>query len=218
MLLSDLHLDNRFLPRAALGEIVDAVNAVRGVSAVLMPGDFVGHDLRPLEWCGAEFVRFEAPTFATLGNHDAMFDGGAPIRAALERSGVRVLVNEAVALDAGIWIGGLDETAFGRPDAPAMERHLPTGAPCVVLGHQPLLATSHEQVLHVAGHTHHGQIRLPGLSWRYLPPHSQPYPEGLYEVPRCDGSVRWVYTTAGIGSTTLPLRVGCPPEIVVIDT
>ena len=72
-------------------------------------------------------------------------------------------------------------------------------------------------MLHVAGHTHHGQVRVPGFPPLVLPACSRPYVAGLYEVATRAGSRRWVYTSAGIGSTTLPLRIGAPPEIVVLN-
>lgn len=219
VIAADLHADDDLFPAWAVAAVVDAIEAVPAVDAVLMPGDFVGHDPRAIEWCAAELGRISAPTFASLGNHDLEADD-CSVRAALEAVGITVLVNEAVSLVGDVWIGGLDSLSWGDPDVRAMERMVPGGdaVRCVVLGHEPALATRHHQRLHVAGHTHNGQVRLPGLPPLVLPSYSRPYVEGLHRIaPRGRTGERWAYTTAGIGSTTLPLRIGAPPEIVVLD-
>jgi len=217
VLVSDLHADAWSMPAEAIRDVVLEVNRVPGVSAVLLPGDFVGHELEAIHWCAEELARITAPTFASLGNHDLVFDDHT-VRETLACHGHTVLVNQSAPLDGTLWVAGLDSAVFGRPDPAGMLETVPLGAPCVVLGHEPWLATLHRQPLHLAGHTHHGQIRLRPLPLRYLPAYSQPYPEGTYEVPLPGGGSRWVHTGAGVGSTTLPLRIGAPPEIVVIDT
>ena len=102
-----------------------------------------------------------------------------------------------------------------------------------MLGHEPHLATLHEHALHLAGHTHCGQVRSPVIGdWTsrlHMPKYSEPYPCRLYELAveadaiepathRTSGDRRWVYTTAGVGYSTVDFRLFCPPEIVVIDT
>jgi predicted MPP superfamily phosphohydrolase len=215
-LVADLHADPRFMDRAQVARVVDAIEGVGNVDAVCMPGDFVGHDGSAVDWAAPELARITAPVFASLGNHDHDSDvDTARVVAALERNGIVVLTNAAVAFG-NAWIAGIDSMR-GAPDVDAALRDVPAGAGCIVLGHEPALALRHDQVLHLAGHTHHGQVRIPFLPPLYLPSHSKPYPCGLYEVARADGSLRWVYTTAGVGSTTLPVRIGAPPEIVVIE-
>jgi predicted MPP superfamily phosphohydrolase len=61
----------------------------------------------------------------------------------------------------------------------------------------------------------------------HMPRYSEPYACRLYEVPvEAAGDVRprgarsdrrWVYTTSGIGFSTVDTRLLCPPELVVID-
>jgi predicted MPP superfamily phosphohydrolase len=214
VLVSDIHADSGAMARERIREIVSDVNRIGRVAAVLMPGDFVGHQRDAIDWCAAELSRLHAPAFASLGNHDLIL-GRERVIDALTTAGITMLVNRAVEIETGVWIGGLDSTR-GEPDAARMSAVVPAEARCVVLGHEPALAPMHEQVLHVAGHTHHGQIRLRGGRPLVLPSHSRPYPAGLYEVTDA-GPRRWVYTTAGVGCTTVPIRMGAPPEIVVID-
>ena len=167
VIVSDLHADAHLLPATAVRAVVDAVNRVPHVDAVLLPGDFVGHDPAAMTFCAAELARLAAPAFASLGNHDLEADNWV-VRAALEQVGIVVLVNDAIELRAAtgvdesgaggaaaVWIGGLDSLVHGDPDVAAMLRALPTThqstssspnqtAQCVVLGHEPTLATRHE--------------------------------------------------------------------------
>lgn len=216
MLVADFHADAHFMPPARARQVVELVNSVDDVDMIAMPGDFIGHDVNAIDGLAAELARLDAPAFASLGNHDH-YEGAGRVTAALEGAGIDVLTDQAVPFgDHGIWIIGLDSCEAGVA-APGLVRSLvPGDARCVVLGHEPFLATRHQEALHLAGHTHHGQVRIPGIPLRYLPRYSRPYPEGLARVDAPSGG-RFVYTTAGVGSTTLPIRIGAPPEIVVID-
>lgn len=221
VLAADVHADRRSMPRERIAAIVDMIAAVEDVDLVAMPGDFVGHELAMVDEVAVELSRLRVPVFATLGNHDH-YEGPSHVTAALRAAGITVLTGEACQLDPArhpdVWIVGLDSLEAGRAERGLADRLVPAGARAIVLGHEPWLATRHHQVLHLAGHTHHGQVRVPGVPVRYLPRYSRPYPEGLAVVGGRAGSERrYVYTTAGLGSTTVPLRVGAPPEIVVLD-
>jgi predicted MPP superfamily phosphohydrolase len=219
VLVADFHADSAFMPPERIGTIVSRINAVEGVDMVAIPGDFVGHSVDVIDAAADELGRLEAPAFATLGNHDH-YGGADRVTAALSSAGITVLTNKAIELDSvaqpGVWVAGIDSCEAGLPDRRLVASLVPPMARCVVLGHEPFLATLHDQVLHLAGHTHHGQVRIPKVPIRYLPKYSRPYPEGL-AVIEDGGPRRFVYTTAGVGSTTLPIRIGAPPEIVVID-
>ena len=225
-LIADIHADLEFMPARAVERIVDLAGEHGPFDAVLVPGDFAGHDPAALAGPARALGRFEAPVFFTNGNHDHMLGAGR-VALALRNNGVTVLDNEAVPLEdspGAPWIAGIDSMA-GNPDPDRALAEIPAAAPVVVVGHEPKLATMHDEVLHVAGHTHHGQVRVPGAPPILRPRHSQPYPAGLYMEetgerirPGSTHRTRWIYTTAGVGTTTFPLRVSCPPEIVVIDT
>ena len=66
-------------------------------------------------------------------------------------------------------------------------------------------------MLQLSGHSHGGQVRVPGLGAPVLPYGARKYPKGLYRV----GSLQ-LYTNPGIGVINLPLRLFCPPEITVL--
>lgn len=216
VLASDLHARDDWFPPSCVSGVVRRINDIDDVDAVLLPGDFVGdHELEAIDWAAPLLAQIEPPTFATLGNHDHWLDGPY-IERTLEEHGIRVLTNESQRLD-GWHLAGIDSCWGGRPDVATALAAVPRDEPAVVMGHEPHLATMHDRFLHVAGHTHHGQVRPPlvaGIATpRYYPRYSQPYPRGLYA--RDDGT--YVYTTAGVGYSVVSWRLNCPPEIVVID-
>ncbi|MCW2950095.1 MAG: phosphohydrolase [Thermoleophilia bacterium] len=247
LLVSDIHAREDWFPRACVAKLVDEMNAVEGVDLIAMVGDFTGNDPSSIESSADEYQRLRAPVVATLGNHDHWAEP-QHATAALERVGVTVLSNRAlpvreivdgyerdhhiVGIDS-CWPGRRGERTHGGADVGAAMRDVPDDAEALVLGHEPHLATLHEHALHLAGHTHCGQVRSPILGdWTsrlHMPRFSEPYPCRLYELGvepcstalanhRTMGRRRWVYTTAGVGYSTVDFRLFCPPEIVVIDT
>lgn len=241
---SDLHARADWFPRPLVARVVDEINAIEDVDVVALLGDFVGNDLGAIDWSCEEYARIQAPVAGVLGNHDHWLDA-AYVEQALVDAGVRMLTNRAMSLadllpghEGGTWIAGIDSCWTQRgstgpgADPDAAFANVPADTDVVVLGHEPWLATMHEHVLHLAGHTHCGQIRTPIFGdWTarmHMPRYSEPYPCRLYEVPvdthaqlpathRTTRDTRWVYTTAGVGFSTVDVRAFCPPELVVID-
>jgi uncharacterized protein len=241
---SDLHARDDWFPRQHVAHVVDVINEIEGADLVTLLGDFVGDDVSAIHWSAEEYARIATPTAAVLGNHDHWTDA-ALVQHTLEDAGVEVLTNRAIAASqlvqsarADVWLAGIDScwvrrgtTGQGANPAAAFA-DVPQDADVVVLGHEPWLATMHEHVLHLAGHTHCGQVRTPLLgNWTarlHMPRYSAPYPCWLHEVeleqdPELPAShrgrhpSRFVYTTAGVGYSTVDLRMFCPPEIVVLD-
>jgi uncharacterized protein len=215
-LVSDLHARDDWFPVGHVRSVVERVNELEDIDAVLLLGDFVGDDVTAIDWAAPELARIVAPTYAVLGNHDHWTD---PERIAreLERAGVDMLTNRSVELGAhDLWLAGIDSCWGGDPDPERAFAEVPAGVDTVVLGHEPHLATLHDRYLHVAGHTHHGQVRTPlfgeFVARRNYVRFSQPYPRGLY----ARGEHSFVYTTGGVGYSTVSFRVSCPPEIVVL--
>lgn len=152
---------------------------------------------------------------AVLGNHDVRV-GREPVMAALSRAGFRVLLNEAVPVDGGLWVAGVDDPAEGKPDFEAALRDVPREAPLVLLAHGPQVlsaAVANGIPLVLCGHTHGGQIRLPGLGAVYTAHRlGRRLDAGWFE----HGPTR-LYICRGIGTVHLPLRFFCLPEVAVFD-
>jgi len=187
---------------------------------LLLGGDFVTLVPSEIDWLARELAAIPAPFghFAVLGNHDWWSDGPYIVRA-LEAAGIRVLTNRSVQLDAPfqhVWICGLDDHGLGRPDAAAALTD--AEGVRIVLMHAPsgLLDLGEERFdLALCGHTHGGQLALPG-GVPLIVPHgrlSRRYARGRFSI----GESRTLVVSVGVGCVVLPLRLFADPEIVVCD-
>lgn len=212
--LSDLHLEN-------MPELVDSVGehiARLKADIVVFTGDYeIGVD------SGAErFAELIHPVladvprdrmFGVLGNHDSLH-AVEP----LERAGIRMLLNEHVTVQHGaaeLHLVGVDDPhAFYTENANQALTAAPDGFR-ILLAHTPDLASAAAAAgfhLYLTGHTHGGQICLPG---------GRPVLTAL-DTHRHLASGRWRietmqgYTNRGIGTAAFPLRINCPPEIALL--
>jgi uncharacterized protein len=217
VLLADLHL-YPFTTTDLIWRTVEISNALKP-DLVLLGGDFV---------CGFAEAAFElAPIlerldakhglFAVLGNHDH-YQGARIVSDGLRSASIRVLMNEGVRLtvgDSSIFLAGIDSVSAGRPNPRAAFSTRKNEAVNLALVHEPdyinQLSRLFQVDLQLSGHTHGGQIRIPGLDAIILPPWGKTYVEGLYRV----GSSQ-VYTSRGIGMVGVPFRFNCPPEVTEI--
>jgi predicted MPP superfamily phosphohydrolase len=214
--ISDLHAGHT-TGRSKIRRYVDTVNALRP-SLVAVTGDMFHSGAVSAWMCAAELSRLEAPLgiYAVLGNHERRVPpevGETPFR----RAGLTVLANAAHHIPvgtAGLWIIGVDDVVMRRSDLQRALKGVPESACKILLVHEPDLADRAAQYpidLQLSGHTHGGQIRLPGLGALLLPVMGRKYPMGLYRV---DGM--WVYTNRGLGVNRPALRFNCRPEITLL--
>lgn len=211
--LTDLHLD---LVGGLASRAADLVARTPHDLAVIT-GDFADHPAGYFHDCLDDIRLVSAAlgpgALAALGNHDII-----EIVPHLEQAGLRVLLNENVAVERGgekLWIAGIDDPHFyGTHDLEAARRGIPQGACAILLSHSP---TTYDEARHygfnfmLSGHTHGGQICLPGGF-------------ALIRNGRCP-SAQFVgawnhhglhgYTARGTGSCGVPARFNCPPEITV---
>jgi len=212
--LSDLHLDAAAdIPDA----LIDALQKAGPYDACVLTGDYrvktFGPYRRSMEGLAKVYAQLNGPVYAILGNHDT-------IRMAppMEDLGIRLLLNEAVPLEregAAIWLAGIDDPHYYRAEnlEKATDR-IPEGAVSILLSHSP------EMYRHAAyagfdamlnGHTHGGQICLPGGVPVIL----------NANAPRafCNGPWRYHglhgYTSVGAGVCIVDVRLNCPPEITL---
>lgn len=220
LLFSDTHYGPPDMPAARLEAIVDQANALKP-DLILLAGDYNGGKLitlpgKPhLEPAVTPFARLKAPlgVFAVMGNHDTM--KWTPL--VLSRQGSpRLLVDEAV--DIGpLVLAGINSVQHGADLAGTLARIPPGTKPILVLRHEgDWMAYASPPpgrgVLALAGHTHGGQILFPLLgSPGELLLGGTPCRRGLC---RLNG---WpLYVTSGVGTSWLPLRIGVPPEMVLL--
>ena len=211
--ISDLHAD------MSTGAIAAAVMALDGLDYDLcvLTGDFRGPtfgDIAPAMAGTRQLVQaLRSPVLAVLGNHDSV-----RMTPALEAMGVQVLMNEATSFEhngARLHVAGIDDAHFYRADNIEKAAELvPHDEFSILLSHTPEV---YRQVAHadfdvmLAGHTHGGQICLPGgfpltLSAR-LP---RRYGAGAWRHGTMQG-----YTSRGLGCSIVAARFNCPPEITL---
>jgi predicted MPP superfamily phosphohydrolase len=216
ILLSDMHVGGVTMDTGRLVRIVAQVKALKP-DLVLIAGDFasghdpakVGHLVESLAPLSA--LRPRLGVVATLGNHDE-WTNPALIRHALERAGVTVIDNEAVQRGPLV-IGGAGDAYTRHQDMPKLAAAMRglAGARLVVT-HSPDIAPllPKEVALLLAGHTHCGQIVLP----LYGPVAQVAAPR--YRCGVIHESGRTIVVTAGLGTSTVPMRFGAPPDLWVL--
>ena len=157
-------------------------------------------------------LRDVAPVVGVLGNHDWTHDGEA-VRAAFDAAGLPVLEEQALqVLDGRLWVAGVGDLWTRAPSVPDALAQVPVGAPTVLLTHNPdvVLDVPAWVPLVVAGHTHGGQIALLGRPLhRISRVHGNRWSRGWYAAER-------LFVSAGIGSSTLPLRTVVPEVPVLV--
>jgi uncharacterized protein len=183
----------------------------------ILTGDYRGKTYGPYEATLAGMAKIRAalkePVYGVLGNHDTIC-----LVPGLEDMGIKVLLNECEEIErAGsrIYLAGIDDAHFYRVDnIEKAAAAMPQDQFAILLSHTP---ETYRQASHagfdllLAGHTHGGQICLPGGTPIIL--------ESV--LPRSMGRGPWKYrgmagyTSVGAGSCGVPVRFNCPPEITL---
>jgi predicted MPP superfamily phosphohydrolase len=222
--ISDLHLEE-YTEDYFLKRVIHQVNEL-DPDLVLVTGDFISRGPLPISTsfsaagrCGELLRGIRCPNrFGILGNHDVAV-GARVIRGHMEANGLPILVNQWAKVVRGeqhIFLAGLDDCFEGKPD---LDLAIPSNpdAPVILMAHEPdysLVVAAHDRGPLVdfilSGHTHGGQIRIPGLDPLALPPMGQIYPEGHYLVGDSQ-----LYVNRGVGTVGVPFRLNCPPELTL---
>lgn len=216
LLMTDLHIDAN---DALVEKIVNALDSA-AYDICILGGDYTfsyasknAIDHSNLETI-AKYLASRSPVFGVLGNHDT-YDVGE----LLEKIGVKMLVNDSTSIDRDgekIYISGLDDCHyFGADDIKLADESIEQGAFKIMVSHSPETykqAADAGFALYLAGHTHAGQVCLPGqkvivrgasVPTRIL--------NGLWHHGKMTG-----YTSRGVGTSGIPVRFFCPPQIPLI--
>jgi len=211
--ISDMHVE---MSEAAMEHLIKIVHGM-SYDLCVLTGDYRAKTFGPFDAAlrGVEKVRayLRPPIFGVLGNHDTV-----QMVPALEAMGIRMLLNECEVLARGgerIHLAGIDDAHFYRVDnIEKAASQIPSDEFSILLSHTPEI---YRQAAHanfnlmLCGHTHGGQLCLPGS-----------IPIKLEAVlPRRMGAGVWEYgdmigyTSRGAGSSVVPVRLNCPPEITL---
>ena len=183
----------------------------------VLTGDYRALTFGPIERSMAGMrslcAELKSPIYAVLGNHDSI-----RMVPELEDMGVTVLLNESVPIERGdevIYLAGIDDAHYYRVDnIEKAADAIPLEATSILLSHTPeiYLQAAHAGFdAFLCGHTHGGQICLPGG-----------FPLTLdASCPRQMGSGSWMhngmqgYTSVGTGTSIVEVRLNCRPEITL---
>lgn len=231
--IADIHACEPWMPARRIAAIVARTNALKPDITVLLgdyiTGPFPSEPLAPEVWGGA-LAKLEAPlgVYAILGNHD-WWDDVEGTRRALSDNGIRVMENDATTIrraDGGdFWLAGLgDQLAHrlgrGRYEGVhdvegTLAKIGDDGAPAILLAHEPDIfsAVPGRFSLTLSGHTHGGQVSLPVLGRPVMPSGAS----GRYAYGHYTAGDRHLVVSGGLGCSSLPVRLGVPPEIVMIE-
>ncbi len=212
--LTDMHL-RPYTQLEHIERAVEKTNALKP-DLVVLTGDYVWHDEEDILDLVPALAKLNARhgIFAVMGNHDIKTDP-ILIEETFRKHGIPVLRNQGLDIQQGngvMHLAGIDDGWLGQPDIQTTLAGLRGDKPVLLLAHEPDMldwyADDTRISLQLSGHTHGGQVQLkPGKP--FIRPHlGRKYVQGLYRV-----NESWVYTSRGIGSTGLPIRRNCAPEI-----
>jgi predicted MPP superfamily phosphohydrolase len=211
--LSDIHAD---IHPPAVHAMVEAVRDLE-YDACVLTGDYRAQTHGPveaaIEWMRVLVNGLSQPVYGVFGNHDSI-----TMLPALEEMGVRMLVNEHIAIEREgdpLYLAGVDDPHYFRVDnIEKAVQGIPSGAVTVLLSHTPEIYRNAAHAgfdLLLCGHTHGGQICLPGGIPITLDA----------RCPRYMGAGPWRYngmqgyTSAGTGTSIVNVRLNCPPEVTL---
>jgi predicted MPP superfamily phosphohydrolase len=221
--LSDFHTGSHAYDVARLRGIIADAAAYRP-DLVLYGGDFVNMQLFgggrvPPSTIAIVLGELRAPlgAFAVLGNHDYTY-GEHEVLAALRAADIVPLDDERHQLSfegAPIDLIGVPDFHVKRPRAKALLASLSVSRPTIVLAHDPASFKDLAKGPHImlAGHTHGGQICVPGIG----PVVNMSRAPLRHTFGLIQEDSRQMYVTSGIGTSGVPIRIGVPPEIVLLE-
>jgi predicted MPP superfamily phosphohydrolase len=213
--LSDIH-HSPFTSLEHIARTVKIANRLKP-DLVILTGDYVSHETKYIAPMAKVLgnLKSEFGTFACLGNHDYWTDAGL-VTHFLRGEGIKVLINEGLrfaARGAAFWIAAVDDHMAGTVDLPAALRGSFPDEMKLLLAHNPIIlrqAARYDVDLVLSGHTHGGQVKIRDREKRILP--KPKLVAGLHRRKNTQ-----IYITRGIGTSILPIRYQCPPEISLLE-
>lgn len=224
--ISDIHT-GPFMDERALAEIVQRINSLNP-HIVVITGDIINWGSAYVEEAvrGLAGIQARHGVFAVLGNHDYYCEVGR-LCSGLERAGIQVLRDRYCHIApggaaAGLYLIGIDDPLVrGFAVKPAslltgVMKGIPEGGFTVLLSHRPGIfdhACRAGIRLTLAGHTHAGQVILPGADGHGISLARIAYQRdyGMYR-----SGAAYLYINRGLGVVGPPVRINCPQEITSI--
>jgi len=217
--VTDVHL-SPFLSESEFARAIDMANETRAHLA-LMTGDLISRFGDPLDACLRQLARLraDAGVLGCLGNHEVYTRSEDYVTQQASRAGIEFLRSGSKVLrfgNAAINFAGVDYQQFHSKYLVGAERLVQPGVLNVLLSHNPdvfPVAAAQGYDLTIAGHTHGGQVNFEILHQHVnVARYFTPYVRGLYrEGPSA------IYVSSGLGTIGVPVRLGAPPEISLLQ-
>ncbi|MGA9995958.1 MAG: metallophosphoesterase, partial [Pyrinomonadaceae bacterium] len=214
--LSDIH-HGPFTGSEQVERAIEAANSLEP-DIIALTGDYVSHEREYISPCATMLGRLRARhgVYAILGNHDHWTDA-ALITDLFQLAGIRMLINEGMrfsARGASFWLSGVDDTMVGLEDLPLALAGSSRDEMKLLLAHNPIILRRAARAgvdLVLSGHTHGGQV-----TWRSERSASGRPRRRLLKGLGRQGQTQ-IYVTRGLGTSVLPIRYGCPPEVSLLE-
>lgn len=216
--VSDFHVLKNQEKR--LDKIIEKINTQKP-DIVLLGGDYIkadypekSMDIKTIAKHLSQ-IKPKYTTLAVLGNHDYLY-GMNRVKYELEKNNIKVLMNENVPFTIGqktLYIAGIEDFWEGHPNINKSLKS--TKEPVILLSHNPDVFPQipPEVDLTLSGHTHGGQVVLPIFGAPIVPSdYGNKYAQGFVTENN-----KKMIVTKGLGTSILPIRLNCLPEIIVID-
>lgn len=208
MQISDFHIRGF---GAIEKKVIDYINTLKP-DVIVLTGDVSSPNTTPEEY-ELVFSKIKAPqgVFIVNGNWEYWVNH-SNLKNLLEKNLITNLDNTNKQLGPSLYLIGFDDALEGIPDEKKAFLNVPENSYRIGLFHSPVFFDSIFKKLNLSlsGHTHGGQIRVPFLPLLWLPPGSGNYSEGWYKKDQSS-----MYVSRGIGTSVLPFRLFCRPEIAV---
>ncbi|QDP40028.1 metallophosphoesterase [Radiobacillus deserti] len=220
---SDTHVGFHF-SLEQLKQLVKEINKLEP-DLVVFTGDLVDKP-HTFEWNQSIITTLQAISskhgkYWIYGNHDHGGYGTEIVKETMEAAGFVTLQNSHTLITNGqgdtIALSGLDDVMLGKPNIEQALQGIDKTLYSILLVHEPDFADiskNYEVDVQLSGHSHGGQIQIPLIGYLYTPAYAEKYVEGKYSL---DTKSMDLFVSRGIGTTRVPYRFLCKPEITVFS-
>lgn len=226
--ISDLHMSKMGFRERRMARLVRGLNP----DIVALTGDLAADEVSARELAG--IVHGASPglgAFAISGNADVRYpQAWAGVKRVLRDEGIIMLENQHRVLERGgtrLVLAGVEDPHTGLDDLPAALDGAPAGAFTILLAHSPAIilpAVDRHVDLMLSGHTHGGQLVIPGFGPLLTRSgYGAQLSSGLFRgkklakvISNHPGHTQ-VYISRGLGHSLLPIRLLCRPEVTLFE-
>ena len=218
---SDIHY-NRAITSEKIDKIIDEINLINA-DIVVFTGDLIDKDMiitdNDYEYLTNAFSKINAKygKYAVLGNHD--YKDMDKVIKLYNDSGFKYLENSYDIIynnhNEKIFVGGIGNVSYNLDDVDSVMEYFNNDNNInykIMLVHEPdisdMVVDNYDISLILAGHSHNGQVRLPGIGAIYTPPGAKKYYDEYYSISGTD-----LYISSGIGVSSMNYRLFNRPSI-----